>query len=121
LEPTRIGDDPLAPAAAHYSANAHLFGANVGAAFPEIADGLSNTILAGEAAGSFKAWGDPTNVRDPALGINATPDGFGGPWKGGANLLLADGTVRLVSEEIDPAVLKALATPAGGEMIPGEF
>jgi hypothetical protein len=35
-------------------------------------------------------------------------------------MCLADGSVRFVSENIDPAVLKALATPAGGEMI-GEF
>lgn len=114
-KPERIGDDPLAPGAAHYSASSHLLGANHCTAFNEITDGTSNTLLAGEAAGNYKAWGDPTNVRDPVLGINATPDGFGGPWKGGANVLMGDGSVRLLSETIDPAALKALATPAAGD------
>ncbi|MBA3313630.1 MAG: DUF1559 domain-containing protein [Planctomycetota bacterium] len=62
-----------------------------------------------------KAWADPTNVRDPALGINASPEGFGSPFKGGANVLMGDGSVRFVSEEIDRKVLAALATPSAGD------
>ena len=38
--------------------------------------------MAGEVAGDFKPWGDPTNWRDPALGINRSPEGFGGPLSG---------------------------------------
>ena len=36
------------------------------------------------------------------------------------HVLLSDGAVRFVSENIDPEVLKAMSTPNGGEAI-GEF
>jgi len=113
-------DAPGRPAPSHYAANAHLFGANRQVKFAEITDGLSNTLLSGEVTGNVKAWADPTNVRDPVLGINKTPDGFGGPWEGGAQFLLGDGSVRFINEEIDPAVLEALATPGAGDRV-GEF
>ena len=100
---------------AGYAANARVLNVNSGLNFKEIKDGLSNTLLAGEVNSQLKAWGDPTNFREPALGINAHPRGFGGPFKGGANCLLGDGSARFINENIDPAVLKALATPNGGE------
>jgi DNA invertase Pin-like site-specific DNA recombinase len=56
--------------------------------------------------------------RDPARGVNRSPYGFGGPvGAGGALFALADGSVRFVSERTSPAVLRALATPDGGEPI----
>ena len=82
-----------------------------------ITDGTSNTIYAGEAAGNFKGWGDPANLRDPALGINAGPDGFGSRSPGGANFNLLDGSVRFISDNIDPGVLKALSTPDAGDTV----
>jgi hypothetical protein len=45
----------------------------------DITDGTTNTILIGEVAGNFKPWGHPANVRDPAVGVNQSADGFGGP------------------------------------------
>ena len=72
----------------------------------------------GEVNANFSPWGRPMNVRDPARGINRGPYGFGGaPGSGGAHFAMADGSVRFVSEKISPAVLKALATPNGGEEI----
>lgn len=48
-------------------------------------------------------------------------DGFGGPWpNGGTQFAMADGSVRLLRDDIDPKVLRALATPAGGEEVAGE-
>ena len=82
----------------------------------QIKDGLSNTLLLGTARGHFKPWGSPDGMRDPALGINRSPDGFGdAPGSLGAQFVMADGSSRFVSSKIDPAVLKALATPNGGE------
>jgi hypothetical protein len=105
------------PAVSHYAGNIRVLVPSQKPAFRDITDGTSNTILSGEVGTHFKAWGDPTNLRDPALGINKHPNGFGGPFKGGSQFVLADGAVRFISEDIDPAVLKALATPAGGEEI----
>lgn len=87
-----------------------------GIAMAEITDGTSNTILLGTVGQNFKPWGHPANVRDPAVGINRSPDGFGGPaqWQG-AQFAMCDGSVRFISEHTDPAVLAALGTIAGGE------
>jgi len=105
---------------AHYAANSRVLSANSGMDLRKITDGSSNTILAGEVRSDIKAWGDPTNFRDPNLGINASPNGFGSPYLGGAHFLLADGSVRFISEKIDPRTLRALATPSGNETV-GEY
>ena len=108
--------------AAHYAGNSQLLLNNGSVKIREITDGTSNTIMAGEVGGSFMAWGDPENRRDPANGFGTAPNQFGvaGPGIGGVQMCLTDGSVRFVSENIDPQVLKALATPAGGETI-GDF
>jgi hypothetical protein len=84
----------------------------------DIRDGISNTILIGQAAGNFRPWGHPANVRDPALGVGKTRDGFGGPPEcGGALFLMCDGSVRFISNPVEQRVINALATPAGDEPV----
>ena len=100
---------------AHYAANQRLLGINSSVRLRDIKDGTSYTILGGEVKAGIRAWGDPLNFRDPARGINQGPGTFGGPYGRGAQVLLSDGSVRHVSENIDPTILKALSTPAGGE------
>ena len=92
---------------------------NLGLSLKQIADGPSNTILLGTVGQNFKPWGHPANVRDPSLGVNRSPEGFGGPpaWNG-AMFGMCDGSVRLLSNETDLAIMKALATPDGGEDVP---
>ncbi len=104
-------------ALSHYAGNARLLGGDVPWKISQITDGTANTLLMGEAAGNYKPWGHPANWRDPALGINRTPDGFGSPLRG-ANFAMADASIRFLSEKTDPQVLKALSTPAGGETPP---
>lgn len=96
-----------------------LSGQERGISISEITDGTINTILLGTASANFKPWGHPANVRDPAIGINRSPEGFGGPpgWNG-AMFLMCDGSVGFLSDKTDLSVMKALATPAGGETIP---
>ena len=86
-----------------------------------VADGTSQTILFGEIVEGRPPWGRPGNLRDPIAGINVegSADGFAGPWVGGCQFAFCDGSVRFLSETIDPAVLKALSTPAEGDD-PGE-
>lgn len=105
-------------AASHYAASSRLFGGRAGQPLEAIADGQSNTILGGEITERIPAWGQPLNVRDPALGIGPGPQRFHGPWQGGGvQFLMADGSARFLSANIDPDVLRALATPDGGEDI----
>jgi hypothetical protein len=105
----------------HYAGNSKVLYAGSKITFSDIRDGLSNTILLGEVNGNFQPWGKPGNWRDPAAGIN-TPAGFGGAKaSGGAQFLMVDASVRFVSRDVDPQVLKALSTPAGGENLPADW
>ena len=105
---------------AHYSLNARLLNPGRPPRQADLPDGAANTIFAGEVITNVPAWAQPANWRDPALGLNASPQGFGSRRLGGLYVSLADGSVRFLSDEIDPAVLRALATPDGGEKIDSE-
>jgi hypothetical protein len=103
---------------AHYAANSRAMANGAIRPFDQFTNGTANTLLIGEVNASFRRWGDPANVRDPARGINRSPYGFGGPpGTNGALFGMADGSVRFVSERVSPAVLRALATPDGGEPV----
>lgn len=100
----------------HLSGNVHVLGINQTMALTEISDGTANTLLFGEVIERLRPWCDPANVRDPSEGINKVPWGFGGlSHQKGAYFAFCDGSVNLVSDSIDPAILNALSTPQGGE------
>lgn len=122
LSPNGVGkQDDRGYALAHYAANGRVLGGDMPLRLDMITDGAANTLLLGEAAGNFKPWGSPTNWRDPALGLNRTPDGFGTPGRPGTIFAFADGSARVLSNATDPEVLRALSTPAGGEPLPPDF
>jgi hypothetical protein len=101
---------------------AGIFGYDRVARFRDIIDGTSNTLMTSEASKDFGPWGAGGKatvrafVKKPY--ING-PDGIGGPYPGGCSMGMADGSVRFISENIDPSVLEKLATMAGGEVIDG--
>lgn len=113
----RIRQNENGPASSHYAANGRLVGPRGEMTFRDLKDGTSTTILYGEVTQRIPAWGDPLNWRDPAAGINQSPSGFGSPYPGGGQFVFADGSVQFLREDIDPEVLRALSTPAGGETI----
>jgi hypothetical protein len=108
-------------AASHYAGNAWVLRPNSFLQLRDVPDG-GVTILGGEIAERIQPWGHPLNLRSPALGLDQSASGFGGPWEKspGANFFFVDGSARFLSSGIDPAVFRALCTPAGGEKIPDD-
>jgi prepilin-type processing-associated H-X9-DG protein len=85
--------------------------------FARITDGTSNTIAIIEIKEPFN-WMDPTadiTLDELVKGINVGRAGSFHP--GGCNAALFDGSVRFISNTIDPATLRALGTCAGGETV----
>lgn len=94
---------------------AGLFGINSKISRDNVTDGLSNTLAVGEIADDFPPWGEPENWRTIGPGLNRSTDGFGNHARSGASFLMADGSVRFLSNKTDPRVLTALSTRDGGE------
>jgi prepilin-type processing-associated H-X9-DG protein len=97
--------------------------------FEAITDGLSQSLLFGERSGDVGPWlrGGPATLRglDDAPGATlliAVGGQFGGNHLGVANWAFADGSVRTLTDRIDPKVLYGLATIAGQKRdpLPGE-
>lgn len=86
------------------------------AAFP---DGLSNTLLFGQTNRDLGPWirGGPATIRGMAEGEKLMGENglFGGVHVGGSFFAFADGHVAYVRDDIDPKLLRALATRAGGD------
>lgn len=113
--------------------------------FSDIRDGLSNTLLLGEAAGGSanwmvgwdssvqrvaraginKPWRNRPGLCPLSAGANAPKSGpqsrlaFGSYHPGGANFAFGDGSVRFLKESTEEQVLADLGTRAGGEVISG--
>ncbi len=100
----------------------------------EIIDGLSKTIVVGEASGRGArngpnwrlsgTWSAGTNCVD-TVGIINDPnsigtDEFHSDHNGGANMLFCDDSIHFTAETTDPVVLRGLCTRNGYETIPTE-
>jgi prepilin-type processing-associated H-X9-DG protein len=95
-------------------------------AIKDVADGLSNTLLAVEAIGLGVVWSEPRDfdvARDP-FGFNLpgktpgrSPGLLSSYHPNAANVVFADGSARTLSGQTDPSVLKALTTAAGHETV----
>jgi hypothetical protein len=92
----------------HYAGNPHVLHRNSHVSLADLVPGVKQTWLAGEAAGGYVPWCYPFNWRRLGNKLNAGPASFGRPSGDGALLLMGDGAVRFVGNEIDPAILQRL-------------
>ncbi len=86
-----------------------------------ILDGPSCTLIVSE-DGGFRdgQWINGRNVFDQAFAINQAPEfenDIRSDHSGGANGLLADGSARFLSEEMDLETLAAICTRQGRELV----
>ena len=100
---------------------AGIFGYDQIARPGEITDGGGNTIMmiaAGRIVGPWASGGGAT-IRGARAPYFDSITGFGsvGDPGGGALVAMADGSVKRISKDIDPAVFRALCTIHGGETI----
>ncbi|MDR0328503.1 MAG: DUF1559 domain-containing protein [Planctomycetaceae bacterium] len=85
--------------------------------FATITDGMSNTIAIVEVREPFN-WMDPTadvTLEELLKGINVPGGRVGSYHPHVINVGMFDGSVRDVSQTVDPAILRALGTCNGGE------
>ncbi|MDB5390281.1 MAG: hypothetical protein JWM11_5927 [Planctomycetaceae bacterium] len=103
-----------------------MFPDGKGLAIRQMTDGTSNTIAVVEACGQQIVWTEPRDVPIALsqIGVNMTGERknhssgiLSSYHSGGAQALLADGSVRFLSQNIEPTVLQALATADGGEQV----
>jgi hypothetical protein len=100
---------------------AGIFGYDKVARFNEITDGLGQTIMVigtGEIVSAWVSGGGATirGARQPYFDKNS---GFGsrGLKTPGAYVMFADGSARVISANIDPAVFRAMCTIHGSETV----
>jgi prepilin-type processing-associated H-X9-DG protein len=85
----------------------------------DITDGTSNTLMVGEVTGGSIPWTKPQDVditQNPTLNSG----GFASHHSGGVHFLLADGSVRFMSDNINPQTLQILFIRDDGQLV-GDF
>jgi prepilin-type processing-associated H-X9-DG protein len=90
--------------------------------FSEIADGMSNTIMVVEAAGVNIPWTEPRDLdfSQMSMALGSQPGNcIHSHHANGANVLMADGSVRFLAAGTSPETVRALLTKAGGEVVGG--
>ncbi len=113
-----------------------IFGYRGAVTIAQIIDGTSNTVLLVEDM-HWRQWGDKNSIHDdaawanPLAGITSLQvpinyrdiqddrrcHGWSSLHTGGAQAALCDGSVRFVSENIDGAIQRGIATRGGSEVV----
>ncbi len=96
----------------------------------DFTDGASNTLMVVEACGTRIIWTEPRDVRIDrhSATVNArgsrphTSNGLLSSYHvGGAQALMADGSVRFISNELDPAIMNKIVTRSGEPLMQEEL
>lgn len=88
--------------------------------FEDCTDGLSNTILTVEVKNSGIHWTEPRDldIRKMIMQINSSNDnGVSAPWKKGAQVGMADGSVKFLPRDLLDSTLRAMITRNGREQV----
>jgi hypothetical protein len=112
-------DAPLLPKGHR---RAGVFGYDRRTALSDITDGATYTLMVAESARASGSWlaGGPATVRGlntaelPYIGVGRQ---FGGLHRSRMCAAFADGSIRFLNDTINPRVLEALCTVAGGERL----
>jgi hypothetical protein len=90
------------------------------AAFRDIVDGTSNTLLIVEVTGSGTHWAEPVDldVSELVFPFASGENSLGSQHPGGSQAAMCDGAVRFLRNTMDSGTCKALVTKAGGEAVP---
>jgi hypothetical protein len=94
------------------------------ATFANIRDGSSHTIAVTEIFPTDIGWTEPRDLSADKMGYqvnNPLEPGISSMHPSCASALFADGHTQTLSNSIDPSVLKALLTIAGGEKIQQDY
>lgn len=85
----------------------------------EVTDGASATILLVEVTGSGIHWMEPEDLpwEQVDFVVNA-PKSISSEHEGGAHVMMCDGSVEFLKDDMPPADVRALATRAGEESTP---
>ncbi len=86
----------------------------------EIKDGTSNTLMIVEATGTGIGWAEPKDLDATKITFQVNEPLGGeieGPHPAGANSAFCDGSVRFLSDFVEPEEVRAMSTIAGGEQV----
>ncbi|MBN9120633.1 MAG: DUF1559 domain-containing protein, partial [Planctomycetes bacterium] len=86
--------------------------------FGDITDGTSNTIMAVHAAEQVP-WAEPRELK---YGADSALPKLGHPsLTGGSSVLMADGSVRFVTDKVSEKTMRAAITRSGGERLGSDW
>ncbi len=88
----------------------------------DVTDGASQTIMIVEVTGTGIHWAEPRDLSAEEISYqisNPGHVGVGSGHKGGAHVLLCDGSVLFLSDSTDPKFVRGLTTIGGGEDLEG--
>ena len=88
----------------------------------DIFDGTANTVIIGEDTGRGTSmdgqWANGENIFDQGKSLNTfMHNDMWSDHPGGVNVVFGDGSIQFLTNSIESAIVEALCTRAGGEVI----